>query len=315
MSETIYLTGTIPEQAAGRRLDQVLAKLFSQYSRSRLQQWTKQGHVLLDGKPASVRQRVLGGEAVEIRAELQEESAAEPQAIALDIVHQDSQLLVINKPAGLVVHPAVGNRSGTLQNGLLYFDPDLATVPRAGIVHRLDKGTSGLMVVARTLEAHTSLVAQLQARSVSREYMALVHTVLTAGGTVDAPIGRHPKDRLRMAVIESGKPAISHYRVLERFAAHTLVQVRLETGRTHQIRVHMAHIHYPLVGDPVYGGRLRIPRGASETLRETLLSFRRQALHARRLAFVHPETGEMVSWEVDPPEDFSTLLEAVRAAS
>ncbi|TCK17345.1 ribosomal large subunit pseudouridine synthase D [Thiogranum longum] len=315
MSETIYLNGTIPEQAAGRRLDQVLAELFSRYSRSRLQQWTKQGHVLLDGKPATVRQRVLGGEAVEVRAELQEEGAVEAENIELDIVYQDEQVMVINKPAGLVVHPAAGNRAGTLQNALLYLDPALATVPRAGIVHRLDKDTSGLMVVARTLEAHTSLVGQLQARSVGREYLALVHTVLTAGGTVDAPIGRHPKDRLRMAVVESGKPAVSHYRVLERFTAHTLVQVRLETGRTHQIRVHMAHIHCPLVGDPVYGGRLRIPRGASERLREALQHFRRQALHARRLAFVHPQSGETVSWEVEPPEDFAVLLDVVRAKS
>ena len=313
MSETIYLSDTIPEQAAGKRLDQVLAGLFPRYSRSRLQQWTKQGQVLVDGKPATVRQRVLGGEAVEIRAELQEEGAVEPENIALDIVYQDQQVLVINKPAGLVVHPAAGNRAGTLQNALLYLDPSLATVPRAGIVHRLDKDTSGLMVVARTLEAHTSLVGQLQARSVSREYLALVHTVLTAGGTVDAPIGRHPKDRLRMAVVESGKPAVSHYRVLERFAAHTLVQVRLETGRTHQIRVHMAHIHCPLVGDPVYGGRLRIPRGASERLREALQGFRRQALHARRLAFVHPQSGENVSWEVEPPADFTALLDVVRS--
>lgn len=313
MSETIYLSDTIPEQAAGRRLDQVLAGLFPRYSRSRLQQWTRQGQVLVDGKPATVRQRVLGGEAVEIRAELQEEGAVEPENIALDIVYQDKQVLVINKPAGLVVHPAAGNRAGTLQNALLYLDPSLATVPRAGIVHRLDKDTSGLMVVARTLEAHTSLVGQLQARTVSREYLALVHTVLTAGGTVDAPIGRHPKDRLRMAVVESGKPAVSHYRVLERFAAHSLVQVRLETGRTHQIRVHMAHIHCPLVGDPVYGGRLRIPRGASERLREALQGFRRQALHAQRLAFVHPQSGENVSWEVEPPDDFTALLDVVRS--
>ncbi len=315
MSETIYLSGRIPEQAAGKRLDQVLAGLFSQYSRSRLQQWTKRGWVLIDGAPATVRQRVLGGESVEIRAELQEEGAVEPQAMALDIVYQDDQLLVINKPAGLVVHPAAGNREGTLQNGLLHLDPALVSVPRAGIVHRLDKDTSGLMVVARTLEAHTSLVGQLQARSVSREYLALVHTVLTAGGTVDAPIGRHPKDRMRMAVVESGKPAISHYRVLERFAAHTLVQVRLETGRTHQIRVHMAYIHCPLVGDPVYGGRLRIPRGASERLQEALRGFRRQALHAQKLSFIHPGSGEQVGWEVEPPADFIELLDVVRSES
>ncbi len=315
MPETIYLEGRVPETAAGKRLDQVLAALFPQFSRSRLQQWTRQGQVRVDGAAATVRQRVLGGEAVEIRARLEDEADVKPQALDLDIVHQDAQVLVINKPAGLVVHPAAGNREGTLQNGLLYLDPGLASVPRAGIVHRLDKDTSGLMVVARTLEAHTSLVAQLQARSVSRHYLALVHSELTAGGTIEAPIGRHPKDRLRMAVVESGKPAVSHYRVVERFAAHTLVEVRLETGRTHQIRVHMAHIHCPLVGDPVYGGRLRITRGASPRLREALQGFRRQALHARRLAFVHPGSGEEVAWEAGPPADFTALLDVLRSES
>jgi 23S rRNA pseudouridine1911/1915/1917 synthase len=219
----------------------------------------------------------------------------------------------LNKPAGLVVHPAAGNPNGTLQNALLYYDPELAALPRAGIVHRLDKDTSGLMVVARSLSAHKSLVEQLQARSVHREYLALVQSVLAAGGTVDAPIGRHQRDRLRMAVVESGKPAISHYRVLERFAAHTLVQVRLETGRTHQIRVHMAHIHCPLLGDPLYGGRLRLPRGASAVLREAISAFRRQALHAVRLQLIHPLTREVVGWEAEIPADFNQLLESLRA--
>ena len=313
MSEHIHLTGQIPQSSAGRRLDQVLAELFPGYSRSRLQQWIKAGQVLLNQRPVLARYRVAGGEQVEVRAQLQLETEVRPEDIPLDIRFQDQHLLVLNKPAGLVVHPAAGNPNGTLQNALLYYDPELAALPRAGIVHRLDKDTSGLMVVARSLSAHKSLVEQLQARSVHREYLALVQSVLAAGGTVDAPIGRHHRDRLRMAVVESGKPAISHYRVLERFAAHTLVQVRLETGRTHQIRVHMAHIHCPLLGDPLYGGRLRLPRGASAVLREAISAFRRQALHAVRLQLIHPLTREVVGWEAEIPADFNQLLESLRA--
>lgn len=313
MSEHIHLTGQIPQSSAGRRLDQVLAELFPGYSRSRLQQWIKAGQVLLNQRPVLARYRVAGGEQVEVRAQLQLETEVRPEDIPLDIRFQDQHLLVLNKPAGLVVHPAAGNPNGTLQNALLYYDPELAALPRAGIVHRLDKDTSGLMVVARSLSAHKSLVEQLQARSVHREYLALVQSVLAAGGTVDAPIGRHHRDRLRMAVVESGKPAISHYRVLERFAAHTLVQVRLETGRTHQIRVHMAHIHCPLLGDPLYGGRLRLPRGASAVLREAISAFRRQALHAVRLQLIHPVTREVVGWEAEIPADFNQLLESLRA--
>lgn len=313
MFEQIHLTGQIPQAAAGRRLDQVLAELFPCYSRSRLQQWIKAGKVLLNRQPVIARYRVAGGEQVEIRAQLQRETEARPQDIPLDIRFQDQHLLVLNKPAGLVVHPAAGNPDGTLQNALLFYDPELASLPRAGIVHRLDKDTSGLMVVARSLSAHKSLVEQLQARSVKREYLALVHSVLAAGGTVDAPIGRHPRDRLRMAVVDSGKPAITHYRVLERFAAHTLVQARLETGRTHQIRVHMAHIRCPLVGDPLYGGRLRLPRGASAGLREAISAFRRQALHAERLQLIHPASGEPVGWEVEIQRDFKELLEMLRS--
>ena len=313
MSEHIHLTGQIPQSSAGRRLDQVLAELFPGYSRSRLQQWIKAGQVLLNQRPVLARYRVVGGEQVEVRAQLQLETEVRPEDIPLDIRFQDQHLLVLNKPAGLVVHPAAGNPNGTLQNALLYYDPELAALPRAGIVHRLDKDTSGLMVVARSLSAHKSLVEQLQARSVHREYLALVQSVLAAGGTVDAPIGRHQRDRLRMAVVESGKPAISHYRVLERFAAHTLVQVRLESGRTHQIRVHMAHIHCPLLGDPLYGGRLRLPRGASAVLREAISAFRRQALHAVRLQLIHPLTREVVGWEAEIPADFNQLLESLRA--
>ena len=312
MPKVVKLSGQLPDSAGGRRLDQALASLFPDYSRSRLQQWLKSGSVVLDGVPAPVKYRVTGGEQVEINAELAAENEARAEDIPLDILYDDEQLLVVNKPAGLVVHPAAGNWSGTLQNALLYLDPDLSAVPRAGIVHRLDKDTSGLMVIARTLGAHKSLVEQLQARTVHREYLALLQSVLTAGGTVDAPIGRHPKDRLRMAVVESGKPAVSHYRVVERFSAHTLVEVRLETGRTHQIRVHMAHLHTPLVGDPAYGGRLRVPRGSSDRLREAIRSFPRQALHARRLQLIHPGSGELVCWEVGLPEDFSRLLDVLR---
>lgn len=315
MHETIHLSGQVPETLAGRRLDQALAELFPEYSRSRLQQWIRSGSVLLDDQAVTSRQRVSGGENIEIHARLEAQGEVLAQDIPLQVCFEDEHLLVLNKPAGLVVHPAAGNPDGTLQNALLHYDPELAAVPRAGIVHRLDKETSGLMVVARTLIAHNSLVAQLQARSMGREYLALTQGVLTAGGTVDAPIGRHPRDRLRMAVVTSGKPAVTHYRVLERFAAHTLTQVRLETGRTHQIRVHMAHIHYPLVGDPMYGGRHRIPRGASPALRDALQNFQRQALHAVRLQLEHPVTAESLSWEVDMPSDFNELLNILRAGT
>ena len=313
MPETIQLEGKIPQALAGRRLDQALAELFPDYSRSRLQLWLKAGKVLLNRQPMVAKYRVVGGEQVSIQAELEIETEVQAQDIPLDVQYEDEYLLVLNKPAGLVVHPAAGNRDGTLQNALLHYDPQLAALPRAGIVHRLDKDTSGLMMVAHNLTAHKSLVEQLQARTVHRTYLALVHGALTAGGTIDAPLGRHPRDRLRMAVVESGKQAITHYRVLERFPAHTLVQVNLETGRTHQIRVHMAHIHSPLVGDPLYGGRLRIPRAASPALRDALSGFRRQALHASRLELIHPASGEAVSWEVAMPEDFSQLLDVLRS--
>ena len=315
MNEHIQLSARVPTAAAGRRLDQVLAELFSEFSRSRLQLWVKAGAVLLNGQAVAARYKVVGGETVEIRAELRAESEVRPQDIPLDIRFADEYLLIINKPAGLVVHPAAGNPEGTLQNALLHYDASLASLPRAGIVHRLDKDTSGLMVVARNLAAHKSLVEQLQARTVHREYLALVQGEVTAGGSVDAPMGRHPRDRLRMAVVPSGKPAVTHYRVAERFAAYTLLSVRLETGRTHQIRVHMAYIHHPLVGDPLYGGRLRLPRAVSAGLRAALTGFRRQALHATRLELCHPASGETLGWEADIPADFAQLLGVLRGAT
>jgi len=250
----------------------------------------------------------MGGETVRIDAEIVAQTTSEAEAIPLDLVYEDADLLVINKPAGLVVHPAAGNPAGTLLNALLHYDSSLAGVPRAGIVHRLDKNTTGLMVVARNLTAHKRLVEALQARSVKREYLTVVHTVLTAGGRVEAPIGRHPVDRKRMAVVANCKEAVTHYRVEERFRAHTLVRVQLETGRTHQIRVHMAHQHFPVLGDPVYGGRLRLPKGGDDTFREVLSGFRRQALHATQLGLVHPGSGELMSWHAAVPDDMARLI-------
>lgn len=296
----------------GLRLDQALSKLFPDFSRSRLQQWIKEGLVRVDGAICRPRDKVVEGAVIELQARMDEQVECVPQAIDLEILFEDEHLLVINKPAGLVVHPAAGNPDGTLQNALLHHNPKLIELPRAGIVHRLDKDTSGLLVVARTSLAHRGLVEQLQAREIKREYRALVNGVLVAGGTVDAPIGRHPTQRTRMAVVSSGKPAVTHYRVLERFRAYSYLKVNLETGRTHQIRVHMAHIQHPLLGDPAYGGRLRFPAGASPELQEALRLFKRQALHARRLGLKHPLSGEWLEWVAPVPEDMVSVLEALR---
>jgi 23S rRNA pseudouridine1911/1915/1917 synthase len=304
---------TIPIELAGQRLDQVLAELLGQYSRTRIKEWIDAGQVLVNGTRLRPRDKVLGGEGVEISASIPEVVDVAPEAIKLDLVHEDPHVLVINKPAGLVVHPGAGNSAGTLQNALLHFDASLAQVPRAGIVHRLDKDTSGLMAVARTLEAHTALVRAIEAREVEREYEAICCGVMTGGGVVDAPIGRHRVDRVRMAIREDGREAVTHYRVVQRFRAHTHVRLKLESGRTHQIRVHMAHIHYPLVGDRVYGGRLLLPKGASPELVEMLRGFRRQALHAARLAFAHPVTGDTVECTADLPEDMRLLLAGLSA--
>jgi 23S rRNA pseudouridine1911/1915/1917 synthase len=312
MPPSIHLSVSIPEHLEGQRLDQALAELVPDYSRSRLQQWIRGGQVTLDDRVPRVRERVHCGDTVYIDAEITGESAFAAQPIDLDLVHEDAHLLVINKPPGLVVHPAAGNPDGTLLNALLHHDPGLAALPRAGIVHRLDKDTSGLMVVARTLVAHTRLVEAMQERRIRREYLAVVNGVLTAGGRIEAPIGRHPVDRKRMAVVAGGRVAITHYRVIERYRAHTLVQVRLETGRTHQIRVHMAHLLCPVVGDPVYGGRLRLPRGAGDPLKSALRDFRRQALHAQRLELVHPASRELMAWEAPLPVDMERLLELLQ---
>lgn len=302
------LTAKVPEELAGMRLDQCLAEIFPDYSRSKLQTWVKAGRVLVNGASLKAKDKLDGGEEIRLDAEAEVvlESAAEN--IPLDIVYEDESLLIINKPAGLVVHPAAGNWHGTLVNALLFHQPSLNTLPRAGIVHRLDKDTSGLLMVAKTLQAHNSLTEQLQDRSITREYLALVKGWMTAGGTVDAPIGRHPVDRKRNAVREDGKPAVTHYRLEQRFKRHTLIRVKLETGRTHQIRVHMAHIHYPLVGDQVYGGRFQLPAQCGEKLAAALRGFQRQALHAAKLGLVHPVSGEYCEWKQPLPEDMQQLL-------
>jgi 23S rRNA pseudouridine1911/1915/1917 synthase len=299
---------TLPPACAGQRLDQALSRLVPQFSRSRLADWIRTRRVELDGCPALPKSKVRGGEKVRIAA-LPDPAAtaALPEDIALDIVHEDAQILVLNKPAGLVVHPGSGNWSGTLLNALLQHAPSLAVVPRAGIVHRLDKETSGLMVVAKTLEAQTNLVRQLQARTVRREYLAVAHGRIARGGKVEAPIGRHPRQRTRMAVVPRGKPAVTHFEVLQRFAQATLLRCRLETGRTHQIRVHLQSLGHPLVGDPVYG---KTRRGVDEAIN----AFQRQALHAERLAFVHPASGHAVAWQVHTPADMTALLAALAPA-
>ena len=311
MQQIADISVEIPSSLGGLRFDQALTKLFPEYSRSRLQDWVKKGCVLLDGAQALTKQRVIGGERVSLRTESPEPTESQAEDLPLDIVYSDPELLIVNKTAGLVVHPAAGHSEGTLLNALLYYAPELAALPRCGIVHRLDKDTSGLLMIARTLKAHKSLVEQMQARSVRREYLALVQGELSGGGSADLPIGRHPVDRKRFAVREGGKRAITHYWIEERLSHHTVIRVKLETGRTHQIRVHMAHLHHPLVGDPSYG-RLRFPVRASEQVVQALRAFRRQALHAEKLGLVHPTSGEYREWSAELPTDFSQLLEALR---
>lgn len=311
-AETAARLSVVPDAASGRRFDAVLAELFPEYSRSRLAEWIKSGDVLLDGRQVRPRDPVRGGESVSLTVVLEVQTRSEPEDIALDVLYEDADVFVLNKPAGLVVHPGAGNPAGTLVNALLHRDPSLVTLPRAGIVHRLDKDTSGVMVVARTLPAHTALVAQLSARDVHRQYLAVVSGSLVSGGTVNAAMDRHPRDRLRQSVREDGREAVTHYRLRERFRAHTLLECRLETGRTHQIRVHMAHIKHPIIGDPLYGGSLKLPKGATTTLIDSLRGFRRQALHAETLEFTHPISGEPVRCSTPMPADMQALVRALR---
>jgi 23S rRNA pseudouridine1911/1915/1917 synthase len=310
---TIQLDETTGPEHFGLRLDQVLADLFPEYSRSKLKTWIQDGKVAVNGEVITVpRHKMQMEERVTVNAEIEIQVTSQPQDIDLNIVYEDEHILVINKPADLVVHPGAGNPNGTVLNALLNHVPNIDKVPRAGIVHRLDKDTTGLMVVAKTLPAQTHLVDQLQHRVMSREYEAIALGTMVAGGVVDAPIGRHATKRTHMAVREGGKPATTHYRVMEKFRAYTHLRLKLETGRTHQIRVHMAYVKHPLLGDPVYGGRPRLPKGASEDFISTLRGFQRQALHAAQLSLYHPETEEWMTWQAPLPDDMQHLLEAVR---
>ena len=305
-------TAVVPDSVAGRRFDAVLAELFPEFSRSRLSEWIKSGDALLDGKLVRGRDPVRGGETVTLDVVLETQTEALAEDIPLDVLYEDSEVFVLDKPAGLVVHPGAGNPTGTLVNALLHRDPGLHVLPRAGIVHRLDKDTSGVMVVARTLQAHTALVAQLSARGVHRQYLAIVVGALVSGGTASAAIDRHPRDRIRMAVRDDGRDAVTHYRLRDRFRAHTALECRLETGRTHQIRVHMSHLKHPIVGDPLYGGPLKLPKGATPELIEALRGFKRQALHAETLEFAHPISGEPVRCTAQVPADMQHLLRVLR---
>lgn len=310
--QTETIEQEIPESCAGKRLDQALAALFPEFSRSRLKGWIEAGAVTVDGATCRARDRVLGRERVVLVIERTDEGETEAETIPLDIYFEDSEVVAVNKPPGLVVHPGAGNASGTLMNGLLHYDPRLAALPRAGLIHRLDKDTSGLLVIARTPRAHRVLTGAMEARAIQREYLAVCVGRLSGGGEVDAPIGRHKVDRKRMSVRSDGRSALTRFRLVRRYRGHTLIRVSLHTGRTHQIRVHMAHRRHPLLGDPVYG-RPSFPRGATSDLRATLESFRRQALHAAHLEFSHPASGRPVVLEADPPADFRRLIAALDA--
>lgn len=307
---TAALSFKVPNEYGGDRLDQALAKLLPEYSRSRLQEWVTQGQVTINGAASTSKQKVWGGEMLSVMPQSNpSEQPYQAENRPIDIVFEDDSIIVINKPVGLVVHPGSGNWQGTLLNALLHHHPALSEIPRAGIVHRLDKDTSGLLVVAKTLIAQTALVRQLQERSVRREYLALAHGEIVRGGKVDQPIDRHPSQRTKMAVVDGGKPAVTHYALVESFPGCTLLRCKLETGRTHQIRVHMAHLHHPLVGDHIY---IKGAQKCPPTMRATLLAFPRQALHAERLGLEHPETGEWMEWQRDMPSDMQLLLDNIR---
>jgi len=311
MNELIQIDTVIPEEMSGKRLDQALAKLLPEHSRARLQGWIRDGYVLIDKKKMRPRDKIQGGEQVEIQAEIEVQVSASPENIPLEIIFEDEYLIIINKPAGLIVHPGAGNPQHTLMNALLHHDQKLDQVPRAGIVHRLDKDTSGLLVIARTPQSHTSLVKQLQTRDMHREYVTIVSGVMTAGGTIDQPIGRHPKHRTRMAIVKNGRTAITHYRIIRKYRHHTQLQVNLETGRTHQIRVHMTWYHHPIIGDPVYGAKKQLVKGMDSNLANIVTAFPRQALHARAIQLLHPHSDELMTWEAPIPEDITELIDSL----
>lgn len=303
---------TIPDTHANERLDQALAKLLPNYSRTQIKDWIESGHILVNGMTTKAKIKVKGGENISIEALFKPQTQFTPQNIPLSIVHEDEALLIINKPVGLVVHPGAGNADSTLLNALLHHAPSLEMLPRAGIIHRLDKDTSGLLVIAKTPEAFKDITHQLKKRTILREYQAIVYGKFISGGTIDAPIERHPLQRKRMAIIDTGRTAITHYRIAEKYRAHTLLKVKLETGRTHQIRVHMAHIRHPIVGDSTYGGRLQLTKGMTPELIQALRTFKRQALHAFALGLTHPLTHEFIRWEIDLPEDMQQLVTVLR---
>lgn len=307
------LTLDILAEMEGMRVDRALADLLPEYSRAAIQGWLKQGNIMLHDKRMKPSDRLRGGESLQISIPPQKPAEWEAQEIPLELVYSDDHLIVINKPAGLVVHPGAGNPDQTLLNALLYFDPTLRYLPRAGIVHRLDKDTSGLMVITRTELARQSLIAQIKDRQVSRRYLAVINGLPVSGETIDQPIGRHHHDRLRMAVTERGKPAVTHIRIKQKFRSHSLVEAILETGRTHQIRVHLAWRGFPLVGDPLYGGRVKLPPSAEEQVVNCLQGFGRQALHAYHLSLVHPESQQNLTWQQEMPEDMDNLVRILNA--
>jgi 23S rRNA pseudouridine1911/1915/1917 synthase len=313
MTKKVKQTLIIPESSAGMRLDQALSKLLPDYSRTQIQDWIKKEEITLNKQAPRNKEIVIGGEIVIIDAALKPQHQWEAEAIDLDSIYEDDVILVINKPVGMVVHPAAGNYKSTLLNALLHHCPALQQLPRAGIIHRLDKDTSGLLIIAKTTPALLNLTAQLKARTVTRLYQTIVSGIFTSGGKIDAPIGRHPIQRKRMAVIDTGKTALTHYRIMERYRAHTRLKVQLETGRTHQIRVHMAHIQHPILGDPIYGGRLQLPKGATQPLILALRQFKHQALHAYELGVTHPVTGAAMTWRAPLPEDMQKLIDCLRA--
>ncbi len=311
MNEHIKINTVIPSEMSGKRLDQALAALLPEHSRARLQGWIRNGYALIDKKTMRPRDKVQGGERVDIRAETEVQISASPENIPLEIVFEDEHLIIINKPAGLVVHPGAGNPQHTLMNALLHHSEELEQVPRAGIVHRLDKDTSGLLVIARTPQSHTTLVKQLQVRSMHREYITIVSGVITTGGVIDQPIDRHPKQRTKMAVIKTGQTATTHYRIVKKYRYHTQLKVKLKTGRTHQIRVHMAWLRYPIIGDPVYSANKQLLKGMDSKLASIITAFPRQALHACTIKLAHPQNDAMMQWEAPVPEDMAELINAL----